>query len=233
MRPCCPILSPCEGSGVYSWWTPAGKRSWATPSGRPSDWRRRCGSHAMSVSGDRILVSSLVSASIANSAIAEAHWLLDRSQDDVAAREVLQPALARYPVGDPFRAQEALRTERDLISSLARQFRGPHAGAEFADVFMQMTDEGEAAEARLVRALDGRGFKAEIERTVDLFDAVFEAWIDIDPQRSLAGIGERVASGDFGPVARIVVPAFGRTQLLDARARDRVEGLRQRVNDNG
>jgi len=91
--------------------------------------------------------------------------------------------------------------------------------------------------AILVHVLEA-GAEVEFLRQVVLqamagLDAVFEAWIDIDPQRSLAGIGERVASGDFGPVARIVVPAFGRTQLLDARARDRVEGLRQRVNDNG
>ena len=188
---------------------------------------------ARHTSGDEVLVSSLVSSAISRVAMNEAEWLLDRTGGDRAVREPLRQALDRFPARDPFQVAVALRRERDLIASLARQFRGPNAGEEFADVFLQMT-EGEYGEAeRRIRSLDGKAFRADVERAVDAFDLVFEAWDSDTPIADLDALGERLVAEEFGSIALIVVPAVGRTYASDAESRAALEALRRRVKNDG
>jgi hypothetical protein len=188
---------------------------------------------ARHLTGDRILISSLVSAAIADMAIKEAHWLLDRTDGAGDVRRTLDAALQRFPVEDAYGVEVALRTERDLVASLSRQFRGPRAGSEFADMFLQMAGETDEAVEREVRALDGEAFKAQVERAVDAFDLVFEAWKAADAQAELQGLGERFSEREFGTVALIVVPAFEKAQGSDAKARAKLDALKDRVKGNG
>ncbi|MEQ8316219.1 MAG: hypothetical protein RIE77_10120 [Phycisphaerales bacterium] len=189
---------------------------------------------ARHITGDRILISSLVSAAITDMTIKEAYWLFQRTQDAPEIRQILGKAADRFPADDPHKVELALRTERDLVASLARQFRGPTAGREFASLFLPMTGDSEeqSVESELQR-LDGGQFKSEVEKAVDAFDLVFEAWNAADPPAELRMLGEHFASGDFGPVAVVVVPAFGRAYKSDARARETLEAFRARVNDDG
>lgn len=188
---------------------------------------------ARHVTGDRILISSLVSAAMTDVAIKEAYWLLDRTQDAEHVREILGQALERFPTDDPHNVELALRTERDLIGSLARQFRGPNAGDDFADVFFQMTESTSDDVERELRSLDGEQFRRQVERAVDSFDLVFDAWDSSDPQGELRAIEARLVEGDFGPVARVAAPSLLRAQASDARARAQLEQFRERVNRDG
>lgn len=183
---------------------------------------------------DRILISSLVSASVVNMALKEAHWLLDFTGDARAIRLELGEALRRFPDDDPYNAVAALRTERDMVASLARQFRGPNAGDAFADMILPMGGDGDydAIESEL-RSLNGDQFKAEVERAVDAFDLVFEAWESDDPQAELRTLGERFSDGEFGVVALVAVPAFGKALEQDAKARARLNALKERVRADG
>ncbi len=189
---------------------------------------------ARHITGDRILISSLVSAAITDMAMREAYWLLDRTQDGREVRQALGEAVSRFPAEDPHKVELALRTERDLVASLARQFRGPNAGRDFAKLFLQMggTGEDDSAESAL-RALNGEQFKLEVEKAVDAFDLVFEAWNAEDPPAELRMLSEHFSSGDFGPVAVIVVPAFGHAYKSDARARERLQAFRTRLDVDG
>lgn len=189
---------------------------------------------ARHITGDRILISSLVSAAITDMAIEEAYWLFDRTQDAPEIRQVLGQALERFPADDPHNVELALRTERDLVASLARQFRGPSAGRDFASMFGMVTGntEGDAVEAAL-RGLNGEQFKSQVDKAVDAFDLVFEAWNADDPLAELRILGEHFSSGDFGSVAVVVVPAFGHAYTSDARATERLHAFRARVNGDG
>lgn len=185
---------------------------------------------ARHLTGDRILISSLVSAAISNMAIVEADWLLERTRGAGPVRAALARALDRFPPDDPFGVEAALRTERDLVASLARRFRGPNAGRDFADMFLAMVQsEDDTLRRRALGSLEGEQFKAEVEKAVDAFDLVFEAWGAGDPAAELDALGQRFVEGDFGTVAILVVPAFGKTYESDAKARARLEAFRNRV----
>lgn len=189
---------------------------------------------ARHITGDRILISSLVSAAIADMAMKEAYWLLDRTQDGREIMQILGEAVDRFPEEDPHKVELALRTERDLVASLARQFRGPNAGREFASLFAQMSgDDQDDSAGPSLRALNGEQFRLEVEKAVDAFDLVFEAWNADNPPAELRMLGEHFSNGDFGPVAFVVVPAFGHAYKSDARARERLQAFRDRVNGDG
>ena len=180
---------------------------------------------ARHASGDQILISSLVSAAIADKAILEAHWLLDRTGDAADVRRVLREALTRLPPSDPYRVKAALKRERDLVAQLARQFRGPTAGADFAEVFVLPDDPTEAQ----IRGMDAQAFRAAVDRAVDSFDPVLEAWDGANAPEELQAIAERIRSGEFGWVAMAVVPAFGRSYERNKTAVAQVDRLRERV----
>ena len=189
---------------------------------------------ARHLAADRVLISSLVSAAMANLAIQEAHWLLDRTGDVRQVREALLPAIQRFPEHDPHGVEAALRTERDFVASLARSFHGPQAGREFVEMFQLMGGGGHFDSiAGALSSLNGEQFRAQIDQAVDAFDLVFEAWAADDAPIELDRLGERYAAGDFGSVALVVVPAFGKTYEQDAKARSRLESLRERIGTDG
>lgn len=189
---------------------------------------------ARHVTGDRILISSLLSAGITDMTIKEASWLLDHTQDARQIRQILGQALERFPAEDPHGVEVALRTERDMAASLARQFRGPNAGADFADMYLYLAGDAEDHPVEpALRSLNAERFRVEVEKAVDAFDLVFEAWNADDPPAELRMLGEHFSSGDFGPIATVVAPAFGKAYQADARARVRLEAFRNRVNGDG
>lgn len=188
---------------------------------------------ARHLTGDRLLISSLVGVAIADMAMREASWLLDRTDGDKAARGILSAAMDRFPQDDPYNVKAALRLEQDLVASLARQFRGPDAGERFVAAYLDISGEWANEQLEPVRAMDGAQFKAEIERAVDAFDLVFAAWDAQDASAELERVSQRFVQGDFGPVASTVVPAFGKVWERDRDAREQLEHFRGRVRGNG
>ena len=188
---------------------------------------------ARHMTGDRTLISSLVSVAISDQAMKEGLWLLERSQNAPAVREALVAGVGRFPHDDPYFVEGALRVERDMIGLLARQFSGPKAGQDFLDAFATSLSPETDEPARAIAAMNAQQFKAETERGVDAFDLILEAWRSDYPAKGLGEIELRCVEGEFGAVAQVVVPALSNAQARDAKARENLEAFRARVNGNG
>lgn len=185
------------------------------------------------VAGDRTLISSLVSAAIADLAGREAHWLLDRTGDDASVSRPIAAALPRLLSHDPYQIEAALRTERDLVASLPRQFNGPFAGRDFAVAFgLAGTAERDASD-RVVHSLNAALFKTEVERALDAFDLILEAWRAPDPQAALELLSRQARDNHFGVVARMTLPDLRNANARAIEASTKLETLRQRVGGRG
>lgn len=190
----------------------------------------RMGRH---ITGDRTLISSLVSIAITGLVMEEGIWLLEQSRGNAAVRELLVSGVQRFPKDDPYNAEGALRVEQDMVEALARQFNGPNAGREFLEALsFPLSGETEAI-ANEVRGMDGAAFKRESERAVDAFDLILEAWRGDDPQAALGEIERACVEGQHGIVAQLVVPSLSKAQASVARAEAELRAFKDRVEGDG
>lgn len=185
---------------------------------------------ARHLSNDRILIVSLLANQIGEMAIKESFWLLGRTGDADGVKASIHAALERFSEDDPFFFEAALRTERDIVAHIGVEFQGPTAVMDYMRAFASRAEFESADEADLVwKAMGGGEFGTEVDKAVRAFEIVFEAWDASDPQAELAEFETKVAEGDHGIVAMLVLPSFSRYQGTHTRAQERIEALRARV----
>lgn len=190
----------------------------------------RMGRH---ITGDRTLISSLVSIAITSLVMEEGLWLLEWSEGDAAVREALVSGVGRFPADDPYNAEAGLRVEQDMVETLARQFSGPKAGQEFLAALSFPTADGADAIVNEVRGMDGAAFKRESERAVDAFDLILEAWRADSPQVALREIERACIEGEHGALAQLVVPSLGKARASVSRAEAELRAFKDRVEGDG
>ncbi|MEO1007006.1 MAG: hypothetical protein AAFX79_00390 [Planctomycetota bacterium] len=172
---------------------------------------------ARHVASDFTMISSLVAVSMAHSACVQAAWLLEQPGLADAQREALHAAALGFDPEDPFNLVGALTIEQDMVGLLATKYRGPDAGRRFAEGFIGDNWEGLEAEERAVAAMDGPRFREAIDRTVDAYDLLIDAWLAEDAEERLAAWGARLEAGDFGPIAILTVPSYGQVRTQAAK----------------
>lgn len=182
---------------------------------------------ARHLSSDHILIVSLPARDVGNMAARESQWLLDATEDDSEVARIIRTGLDRLPPEDPYNFKAALRTERDIMVQVGE---GPDAALRFMHAFVPDAEVKSAEQADWIwKAMGGGEFAEDVDRCSRAYEQVFSAWDAPDPQSALEDIGARVADGDHGVVAAILMPNFGRIQSTDAAARARLEALRARV----
>lgn len=169
----------------------------------------RCATH---VSGDGVLISSLVATATGMSACEEAAVIFRSGKLSPGARSDLVKALRALDTADPMNIRATLAFEGAVIPNyMERTYTGPRSGEQIAAFFRQMNSPGpESAKAlEQIGSLDEAGVRAELKRVRDVYGEIYAAWnLDSDGSK-LKEINRRTSSGADGPMAQVLCPSLG------------------------
>lgn len=180
---------------------------------------------------DRTMISSLVSRAMFNLADGAAQFGLDHQAFDAAMSADLLRATQRYDGNDPFGVVESLFIERDIFTkSIGERYIDDRelmlAELGWGDDESQLADD--------LRAMDRDTFIEQLDQVDVLMTDVIAAFEHPDPEQGRAMLDDieiRLEAGEFGQLALVMVPAFGRVFDLMHETRqqlhDRQAMLRQ------
>jgi len=189
----------------------------------------RMASHA---GQDRLFISALVSASIAQEAAGVTNRLLDAGLLPYAARERVRSAAASLAGDDPFGARAAIEQEARMMTRWLREHMDTDGRRREAfSIVLDLDAATDEEAARLLGALTGD----DAETYIDLFALGYRqavaAWDSDDPERAFDALSEDMRSGVFGPIAQHLMPAFGRAKRNAARIEAELDALRRRLQE--
>jgi hypothetical protein len=163
------------------------------------------------VAGDGVLISSLVGASMAAQARAEAELVMSSGRLNPAGRDTLLRSLGNPDDPDPLNFLGALEGERTiLLDWIRRTFNGDDAAARFAAEAAPLlaTDQSQVPLIKAISVMDETRFRASLDKLADYYARLHAAWTSDAPISSLEALERRNNSGDFGPMSVLLGPAL-------------------------
>jgi hypothetical protein len=180
---------------------------------------------------DRFIISPLVS--IAMFALTREHVerALESGAFSGAQRAALADALSRFDDTDPFGSRAALLFEGRMIAAWLDDQLGEGDIDRFDALVSGLVfmGDGEAAPDTYGPGTKVETVRRDIELVERFYGLVHEAWDSDDAQAKLASLGESVAAGDFGKLARLIAPALNRAQQNDADTRATLDAMKERL----
>lgn len=178
----------------------------------------RLGEHAAQTSA---VIGSLVGVAIVELARTETQKLLDTGELSREQAMVIDAAMDRVLTGDPFHAEDALRSEAaSLPAWIQSEYQGKDAGRELSKLIESSVGEDDEGKSSLgkVQRMRGEEVAKQADAMTLAYGEILKAWNAEDPIAEMNAIEERVVGGEYGPLSRLMIPALQRfrTQTLDA-----------------
>lgn len=169
------------------------------------------------LTGDHVLISSLVSAAMCAHAHEVVTEALEAGALTAPGRDRLLGALARFDAEDPFAMRACVKMEGALASGwLVLTFPEGRAGSRLAEWGIISADDG--AMVRRFDSMDGATLRREAERMTEYHRQAFDLWDDPQAGAKLEALGALVEAGAFGELAKGFGAAFGRAKEQSLRA---------------
>jgi hypothetical protein len=110
------------------------------------------------------------------------------------------------------------------IDYLRRTVKGPDAGKKFAaaGLFEAAPEDMEA-----LSALDEAGVAKALDQMEIGYRDTLTAWDASDHEKALKGVETKTVRGDYGILAKVLIPAMGRAKAGDVKAANRVREVLQ------
>lgn len=188
-----------------------------------------------------VLISSLVGMAVASNAIDEAEVMIESGRLTPAAARTIEVALD--PLGEPdsLGVRACVAGEGEIMQSwLATRFTGPTAGKDFIEQWIDAygvgsptapKDESYLAAKRQVSGMNGEALAGGVKRMLDAYKLVDAAWDTPDAPAAIDVISESVRRGEYGPLAVLVFPSFGKSRASVAKFDTRVAEVSQRLGE--
>ena len=168
--------------------------------------------------GDRVLISSLVSASIIEHARAVTELGAKNDAFDAGQRAAIIDAVDRFEEDDPFGVIAALRTEARMVADWAEISL---AGENGPEMLAKISSGGDAEEARRITE--------DLPNQIRLYELAMRRSIDAVAARDVAALdtlSEALREGAFGELAKIVIPSLRRTINAMENAEANLQAIR-------
>ncbi len=168
--------------------------------------------------GDKILISSLVSARIIEHTRAVVERGVKIGAFNADQRAVLLDAVDRFENEDPFGVIASLQTESTMISRWAETTL---AGENGPELLVQVSPGGDADESR--RIIE------DLPNQIRLYELAMGRGIDAVAARdatALDELGAALREGAFGELAKIVIPSLRRTISTMESAEANLQAIR-------
>lgn len=183
------------------------------------------------ISGDGLLISSLVAGAITQHLNPEVAVLMDTGQLTDKGREVLLSALGSFDAADPFNFKGAVKGEASFGSDWVRgTFTGPDAGRQFLKAGLATPDSPPEMAARIA-AMDGQALAKEVDRSGRCYEDALFAWDSPRAEQLLAVIDGRARSGEYGSFSALTAPAFSKAFAASERAEASLQAVVRRLRE--
>ncbi|MBX3367990.1 MAG: hypothetical protein KF912_11825 [Phycisphaeraceae bacterium] len=181
------------------------------------------------ISQDRIMISSLVSIAMTQTAIERIGTMLDLGKIDRANAESLLGAIERIERAGDFRLPEAFVTEKWMtVEWMRAAYSGPRAGAQLVQVLQAMVeDRGDAMKG--LGLLDEAALAAQFDGIGRAYDDMIAAWSAPDAPEELDRIHEAVLAGEYGLIAQVFVPNFAKSRASVDRSNESFKAIVERL----
>ncbi|MFG0274817.1 MAG: hypothetical protein ACF8QF_07160 [Phycisphaerales bacterium] len=176
---------------------------------------------------DDLVISSLVGVAMYSQVKTVTERLLVNAELDAAERATIRRALAAFPAADPFRAEAALRSEAVVMVDWLRTTLKSDAGLEKVRDSMDLGDG--STDLGAFAALDAQALQSHVDLLRAAYGQLVAAWDAADPPAAMRKVNEEVASGAFGAIAPIMLPALDRYYQNVKKAEADLASFRERL----
>jgi hypothetical protein len=136
---------------------------------------------------------------------------LDTATFNAADAATLLGAANQLGVNDPFEYVEAMGMEQEIALATVEKYRGPERAQMLASITGGAAESKEAAAE--LGALDDAGFDEALtgyDAVMTRMNQVFSMTDKDAAAAEMKKIEEGIASGEYGPLAKVIAPAMGR-----------------------
>ena len=189
---------------------------------------------AQHLTDDRVIISSLVAASIFDSASDFIENALNEGEFAKADLAPIRAALDRFDTGDPFGAERGIATEGEIFAKWTRRRLAslpPDERRELILSFLGHTEDEVGPEGEAVLDILSRdeGLNEQMRLYTMFFRQAREAWDKEDARERLRLLEKGVKEGVFGHVAVYLAPSLTRVQEQDSNMRERFEHIERLI----
>lgn len=169
---------------------------------------------------DNVLISALVSIAMTTLAAGEAENLAASGKLTAAARDTILAALQPLNQADGFGVKRCIEMEKNItVDFLRERLTGPDAGKKLLQFELL---EVEPEVKKELSELDETAVRADLDRLGDLYKELLGAWDDTDYKAQFRRLHERLEKGEFGVLAKVLVPAMSKAKESDLKIADRL-----------
>jgi hypothetical protein len=175
---------------------------------------------------DNVLISALVSMAVTSLAAGEAEVLAGSGKLTAAGRDTILGALQPLNQADGFGVKRCLEMERNMtIDYLRKRLTGPDAGKKLLEIgLIEVSPEMKQE----LSGFDEAAVGADLDKVDTFYKELLGAWDDADHAAKLKGLESRLEKGEFGVLAKLMVPSVFKAKSSDLKSADRVrEVIRQ------
>lgn len=178
------------------------------------------------IRNDNVLISALVSMAVTSLAAGEAEVLAGSGKLTAAGRDTILGALQPLNQADGFGVKRCLEMERNItVDYLRQRLTGPEAGKKLLE--MGLVEVSPETKEEL-SGLDEAAVRADLEKVDTFYKELLRDWDDADYAARLRGLESRLEKGEFGVLAKLMVPSVFKAKSSDVKSADRVrEVIRQ------
>ncbi len=172
---------------------------------------------ARHASEQRTLISSLVSAAVANMACEDTQSLVALNRLDATSRDEILRELRALQQPDALRFRAAINEgERSMLRWITDAVQAERGDPKrvISALNALLSDKPLKPAAKV---LDEQQFAADLTKQTALFDALVEAWAAANADERLAAIEKQAESGEFGYFAKIFGPTVSRAKAGETK----------------
>jgi len=182
----------------------------------------RVGEH---VSQTGLMIGSLTGIAITNMVTKEIQRLLDENMLTSGQAELLALALDRVLTDDPFHSLRAIESDSMATTAwIKHEFQGDDAGMKF----VESIGLGAGFNEEIID-IEGEELAKMVDQMAAGYGEFIRAWQTDDAAARIVDIEHRLESGEFGPVAFILMPAIGQYHKSRAESVEELTELRSQL----
>lgn len=177
---------------------------------------------ASHIGEDAIVISSLVARSLYDVADQAVQYGVDLARFSTHDSRVLYDALNYVGADNPFRCTDAIAMEQSIaVDWMARQYGDEEGRTQLADEMPWLSDDS----LESLTSMTDEEFAASLDEYDAMMDDVVEIFHEEDhdvAMEQFKDIEQRLLNGEFGAIAEVLTPAFGRVLEMRKSGEDSI-----------
>ncbi|GJQ30922.1 MAG: hypothetical protein HBSAPP03_28060 [Phycisphaerae bacterium] len=181
------------------------------------------------LSGDRVLISSLVSAACISVGHTRVRDMAAKSQLTREQAIAIDAELARFDLHDPFGMRASAAAEGGVaVAWIERTYTGPDAGARLADTILDPEVVSDVGVTPIIRAMNEDSLHASLGDVRRYYDACLAVYDPTNPASAdaLESLATDLKAGKFGPLPQAIAPSMVRVLQSDRKNRVEIDEVR-------